>query len=135
MTLQEFVNEAISSGRTNSSKSRYPKSNSKEDIIEWLEENGYHKVDNHGQSLYNSFDVRRLSKLNDDKIYHLGRYQENGTHWIQFGNSYRLYTIRTGNDFNRGDSMYLDRLTPGHGRTFSKFEDFIDYILKQDPDF
>lgn len=136
MELKDYINEAISSGKMNSDRSNYPDSDSEKDIIAWLERNGYKKVDNEGMRVYSRANAKRLSKNETDKVYILGNHNDSpGTHWIEFGNCFRMYFVRTGEFFNHTGTLFLQRFTTGNERTFRTFKDMLDFIIHEDPNF
>lgn len=102
MTLREFIRESVCSGITEAISSRgntvkmFPVSMSATDIIEWLEINGFHRVDNNGTIISLNHEIILLTNGKDDKIYHVGKFDSNrpGTCWIQFGNRNVIFTIQ-----------------------------------------
>lgn len=102
MTLEEFIRKSIGSEITEAISSRnntmtmFPVSMSKSDIIEWLEINGFHRVDNDGTIISLNHEIILLTHSKDDKIYHIGKFDKKrpGTCWIQFGDRNVIFTIQ-----------------------------------------
>lgn len=102
MTLEYFIRKSISSEITEAISSRgntmtrFPVSMSASDIIDWLEINGFHRVDNNGTLISLNHEIILITNSKDDKIYHVGKFYNSrpGTCWIQFGNRNVIFTIQ-----------------------------------------
>lgn len=113
MTLQEFINEAISSGKYR--KLGFPFENGtipdKENLVNWLEANGYKEVDTNHRSIIHELDksdydiVSKMTRNKKTNIYTTGRYAATPTHWVSFGNEDCMITIRT-SDMSKGGTHF-----------------------------
>ena len=139
MTLQEFINEAISSGKYR--KLGFPFENGnipdKETLVNWLEANGYKEVDtNHRSIIYelNKSDYDKVSRLTGNKktnIYTTGRYAGAPTHWVSFGNEDYIITIRTSDMSKVVTHFSCDQL---FARIYNPKDEEYDEVLLTDMD-
>jgi hypothetical protein len=139
MTLQEFINEAISSGKYR--KLGFPFKNGtipdKETLVNWLEANGYKEVDtNHRSIIYelDKSDYDRVSKMTRNKktkIYTTGQYAGAPTHWVSFGNEDCMITIRTSDMSNAVTHFSYEQL---FARIYDPKNEKYDEVLLTDID-
>ncbi len=102
MTLQEFVSEAISSGKNR--LTNFPFSGDeipdRYKLTDWLEYNGFKKVDSDGILIYRLDDIsheniRELTENGKYNIYYTGKYTAKGNSWVSFGNENCIILLRT----------------------------------------
>ncbi len=109
MNLTEYISEAIRSGKNRLYK--FPLTIDKQDTIDWLEYKGFKEVDNkHKLTDPMTGELKELTNNGQDMIYIVGafRYNNPGTHWIQFGTLDVLFTIVFDEDprFNNNGLIY-----------------------------
>lgn len=139
MTLQEFINEAISSGKYR--KLGFPFENGtipdKETLVNWLEANGYKEVDTNHRSFTNELDksdydkVSRLTRNKKTNIYTTGRYAGAPTHWVSFGNEDCMITIRTSDMSNAVTHFSYEQF---FARIYDPKNEKYDEVLLRDMD-
>lgn len=150
MTLQEFISskiltdsfgitEAISSGKYR--KLGFPFENGtipdKENLVNWLEANGYKEVDtNHRSFTYelDKSDYAKVSRLTGNKktnIYTTGMYAGAPSHWVSFGNEDCIITIRTSDMSNSRTHFSYDQF---FARIYDPKNEKYDEVLLTDMD-
>lgn len=96
MNLVEYIEEAISSGRSNSKKlfCKFPMTMEQNDITKWLEENGFRYI-SENNTLHPGPSINKYTKNDTDRVYHIGvcNPDRQGTFWIQFGTRKILFQI------------------------------------------
>ena len=152
MTLEEFISsqlltdtsgivEAVSSGKHRMTD--FPISTDRADIEKWLKKNGFVLVKSQiGRSIQDNEVLYYIIQYGD-RIYNLGDFKSDGTHWIEFGDRNCFFKMRLDKDFEKfldsPDSycslrMYdLNKMDPKFpkGRllmAFTNLDDFADKV-------
>lgn len=99
MDLKSYITEYVSSGRRKGN-TRFPTETDSATIIEWLEKNGFVKCPKlyTGRSIQNN-KVKSVIRYYGPKIYNIGDFDSDGTHWVEFGNRDWWFKLRVDDDF------------------------------------
>lgn len=115
MNLQDYILEAVSHGYKRS-KTIFPDKPDKEEVIDWLEANGYDEIKD--PEAWDSNLLVIHHRKTGNKCYMLGAYDSPGSSWIMFYNGDLTVLLRTAGDtrhvycYNGGvtNNVTFDRL-------------------------
>ncbi len=131
MRLEDYVSEAISSGKNRLNK--FPRVADKEMVVKWLESNGFRKVTI--KVGITSTLIQRLARENHGRIYYMGDYNYPIHEWIAFATEDNMFLIRTGEANKFDDAMRIRDISGGKMerskiiKDIDEFADTVDKIL------